>query len=103
MTGDKISAVFSSWSPLSPVRAYVYRMTAPLKYTVEIYGKWGIYLTQVTPRCSMAFHGGLSAKSGGIRGPFLYRRCVSGVSGPAAVAGWVSLPTLRWVQDVAAE
>jgi hypothetical protein len=28
--------------------------------------KWGIYLTQVTPRCSMACRGGLSPKSGRI-------------------------------------
>jgi hypothetical protein len=30
------------------------------------YTKWGIYLTQVTPRCSMACCGGLPAKSGRI-------------------------------------
>jgi hypothetical protein len=28
--------------------------------------KWDIYLTQVGPRCSMAWHGGLSPKSGRI-------------------------------------
>jgi hypothetical protein len=32
--------------------------------------KWGIYLTQVTPRCCIAVDGGLSAGSDRVRGPF---------------------------------
>jgi hypothetical protein len=35
-----------------------------LEHTPYNYRKWGIYLTQVTPRCSMAFCGGLPARSG---------------------------------------
>src|ERR1017187_9825300 len=31
------------------------------------HSRWGIYLTQVTPRCSMVCRGGLSKKSGRIR------------------------------------
>jgi hypothetical protein len=49
----------------------------------------------------MAFRGGLSAKSVRIRGPLLYRSDMSGVLGPAAVAGRVPLSPLRWAQNVA--
>ena len=65
--------------------------------------KWGIYFTQVTPRCSIAFHGGLSAKSGRIRSPLLHREGMPGVFGPASVAGWFSLSTMRGAEGVVGE
>jgi hypothetical protein len=36
----------------------------------DLNGNWGIHLTDVAPTCSIWGHGGLSAKSDGIRGPF---------------------------------
>ena len=65
--------------------------------------KWGIYFTQVTPRCSIAFHGGLSAKSDRIRSPLLHREGMPGVFGPASVAGWFSLSTMRGAEGVVGE
>ena len=70
---------------------------------IVITDKWGIYLTQVTPRCSIAFHGGLSAKSDRIRSPLLHREGMPGVFGPASVAGWFSLSTMRGAEGVVGE
>src|ERR1039457_346247 len=43
-----------------------YTSTNPIHFAKE----WGIYLTQVTPRCCIAVDGGLSAGSDRVRGPF---------------------------------
>lgn len=74
-----------------------------LGFPIYFLTKWGIYLTQVTPRCSIAFHGGLSAKSGRIRSPLLHREGMPGVFGPASVAGWFSLSTMRGAEGVVGE
>jgi hypothetical protein len=63
--------------------------------------KWGIHLTQVTPRCSMAVYGGLPAKSGRIRSPLLERRGLPGVPGPATMAERLPLSSVRWAQELA--
>ena len=63
--------------------------------------KWGIYLTQVTPRCSMACRGGLSKKSGRIRGALFDGGILPRVSGSVAVAGWFSVSAVWWAEDLA--
>ena len=63
--------------------------------------RWGIYLTQVTPRCSMACRGGLSPKSGRIRGALFDGGSLPRVSGSAAVAGWFSVSAVWRAGDLA--
>ena len=65
------------------------------------YRNWAVYLTQVTPRCSMACRGGLSTNSGGIRGALFDGGGLPRVSGPTAVAGWVSVSALWRAEDLA--
>lgn len=57
--------------------------------------EWGIHVTQVTPRCSMRRCGGLSARSGRVRGALFDRGGVPRLPGEAALARRVSLPGLR--------
>ena len=57
--------------------------------------KWGIHLTQVTPRCSMRRYGGLSARSGGVRGPLRDRGGLPRLPDAAALARRLSLSGLR--------
>ena len=40
----------------------VMAVTVALVITAIFYQKWGIHLTQVTPRCSMWLRGGLPAR-----------------------------------------
>ena len=48
---------------------------------------WGIRLTQVTPTCSMRVRGGLSARSGGVRGVVRDRGSLPGLPVSTALAG----------------
>ena len=54
----------------------------------------GIYLIQVTPRCSVRACGGVSPRCGRIRAPIRDPAGVSGVSGAAPVGGGISVPAL---------
>ena len=56
--------------------------------------KLAVYLTQVTPICSVRSGGGLSERSRGVRAAILDGRSVSRVSGAAPVAGRVSVSAL---------
>jgi len=63
--------------------------------------KVGICLTQVAPICSMRAWRRNIPKSDRARKEFRDRGSVPGISGPAAVAGGLPLPTLRWRPVVA--
>ena len=69
-TVDPSFAVVMNISPGSPVLVKPDRQIPFVSAYVEVvdyrFTLVGIYLTQVTPRCSMAGHGGLSPKSGRI-------------------------------------
>ena len=45
--------------------------------SVPFCSRWGIHLTQVTPRCSMRPRGGLPARSARVRGALRHRRGLS--------------------------
>ena len=57
--------------------------------------KWGIHLTQVTPRCSMRLRGGLSTRPARVRGTLRQRRGLSRLSVRVALAGGFPLSGMR--------
>jgi transposase-like protein len=61
----------------------------------EHLAKWGIHLTQVTPRCSMRRCGGLPARSGGVRGSLRNRGGLPRLPDAAALARRIPLSGLR--------
>ena len=62
-------------------------------YPIKI--KWGIHLTQVTPRCSMRLRGGLSTRPARVRGTLRQRRGLSRLSVRVALAGGFPLSGMR--------
>ena len=57
--------------------------------------KWGIHLTQVTPRCSMRPCGGLSTRPARVGGMLRQRRGLSRLSVRVALAGGFPLSGMR--------
>ena len=57
--------------------------------------KWGIHLTQVTPRCSMRLRGGLSTRPARVLGTLRQRRGLSRLSVRVALAGGFPLSGMR--------
>jgi len=64
-------------------------------------GEMGIYLTPVTPTCSVPGCGGLSARSAGVGGALFDRSGLPEVSVSASLAGRAPVPALRWDEELA--
>jgi len=62
--------------------------------TILNFDEMGIYLTQVTPTCSVCGGGRLSARSAGVGAPFLDRGGLQGVSVSTSLAGGILLSAL---------